>query len=76
MKNDDLQHRVTLFLDKELNQEEEQSFLNEVDQDKQFKAMLDQEQHFKTYIKSHVARPNVSPSLIRSIKEKISISPS
>lgn len=76
MKNDDLQHRVSLYLDNELNQEEQKSLLEEIGNNESYQSLLVRGQNFKSYIKSHVTRPDVSPSLIRSIKEKIRISPS
>lgn len=76
MMNDDLLNRVSLFLDNELNMDEQRSLMEEMGQNDQIQSLIDREKSFKSYVKSHLARPNVSPSLIQSIKEKIRISPS
>jgi hypothetical protein len=76
MMNDDFQHRVSLYLDNELNQEEQRHLLEEINNNENYQSLLLRGQSFKSYIKSHVTRPDVSPSLIRSIKEKIRVSPS
>ncbi|MCO6485068.1 MAG: hypothetical protein J5I41_04750 [Saprospiraceae bacterium] len=76
MMNDDLLHRVSLFLDNELNQEEQRSLMEEISGNEQYQTLLEREKSFKSFVKSHVARPHVSPSLIQSIKDKIRVSPS
>lgn len=76
MMNDDLQNRVSLFLDNEMNMDEQRSLMEEMGQNDQIQSMMDREKSFKSYLKSHLSRPNVSPSLIQTIKEKIRISPS
>jgi hypothetical protein len=76
MMNDDLLHRVSLFLDNELDQTEKQSLLAEIENNEQYQSLINREQSFKSFVKSHVSRPNVSPALIQSIKEKIRVSPS
>ena len=76
MKNDELIHRVSLFLDNELNQDEARDLMDEIRDNQQYQSLLHQEQSFKTFVKTHVSRRNVSPALIQSIKEKIRVSPS
>ena len=49
MKNDELIHRVSLFLDNELNQDEAQNLMDEIRENKQYQSLLHQEQSFKTY---------------------------
>lgn len=75
MMNDDLLHRVSLFIDNELDQTEAQHLLDEIGGNEQFQSILNREQSFKSYVKSHVARPSVSPALIQTIKEKIRVTP-
>lgn len=75
MMNDDLLHRVSLFIDNELDQTEAQHLLDEIGGNEQFQSILNREQSFKSYVKTHVARPNVSPGLIQTIKEKIRVTP-
>ena len=76
MKNDELLHRVSLFLDNELDQNEKLSLMEEIGDNEQYQSLIHREQSFKLFVKSHVSRPNVSPALIQSIKEKIRVSPS
>lgn len=68
--------RVAMFLDNELDKDEQKNLLLEIEKNEQFQSLLNREQSFKTYVKSHISRRNVSPALIQSIKEKITVSPS
>lgn len=76
MTNEDLMKRVAMFLDNELDKDEQKNLLLEIEKNEQFQSLLNREQSFKTYVKSHISRRNVSPALIQSIKEKITVSPS
>ena len=76
MKHDDLIHRVSLYLDNELQPEEANHLMAEAQGNEQVRSLLDRGKSFKHFVKSRVPRSSVSPSLIRSIKEKIRVSPS
>lgn len=76
MTNEDLMKRVAMFLDNELDKDEQKNLLLEIEKNEQFQSLLNREQSFKTYVKSHISRRIVSPALIQSIKEKITVSPS
>lgn len=76
MKNDELIHRVSLFLDNELNQDEAKNLMEEIRDNQQVQSLIQQEKSFKTFVKTHVSRRNVSPALIQSIKDKIRVNPS
>lgn len=68
----DLTKRVTLYLDGELDTVEERELLQEIQRNPQYVQLLSKEQNFKEFIKSRLQRKTVSPTLIQSIKDKIS----
>jgi glutaredoxin-related protein len=68
----DLTKRVTLYLDGELDTVEERELLQEIQLNPQYVQLLSKEQNFKEFIKSRLQRKTVSPTLIQSIKDKIS----
>lgn len=68
----DLTRRVTLYLDGELDRGEERELLQEIQRNPQYVQLLSKEQNFKEFIKSRLQRKTVSPTLIQSIKDKIS----
>ncbi|MGK0389043.1 MAG: glutaredoxin-related protein [Maribacter sp.] len=70
----DLTRRVTLYLDGELDTVEERELLQEIQLNPQYVQLLSKEQNFKEFIKSRLQRKTVSPTLIQSIKDKISTS--
>lgn len=70
----DLTRRVTLYLDGELDTVEERELLQEIQRNPQYVQLLSKEQNFKEFIKSRLQRKTVSPTLIQSIKDKISTS--
>ena len=70
----DLTRRVTLYLDGELDRGEERELLQEIQRNPQYVQLLSKEQNFKEFIKSRLQRKTVSPTLIQSIKDKISTS--
>lgn len=70
----DLTRRVTLYLDGELDAVEERELLQEIQLNPQYVQLLSKEQNFKEFIKSRLQRKTVSPTLIQSIKDKISTS--
>ncbi len=70
----DLAKRVTLYLDGELSKEEERELLLEIQQNPQYVQLLGKEQNFREFVKSRLQRKKVSPTLIQSIKDKISTS--
>jgi len=67
----DLSRRMTLYLDGELNTEQERELLQEIQQNPQYVQLLSKEQHFREFIKSRLQRKSVSPTLVQSIKDKI-----
>lgn len=71
----DLVKKVTMYLDNELNEDDERNLLSELQQNPSCYNLLKQEQSFREFIKSKVHRRKVSPALIESIKEKIRVAP-
>jgi hypothetical protein len=71
----DMYHRVNMFLDKALSQEDERSFLKEVKQNPTYHEVLNTEQSFRDLIRNSVDRRRASPDLIQSIKDKIRKAP-
>ena len=71
----ELVSKVTMYLDNELNDGAAQELLTEVKSNPAYFKVLSQEKKFREFIKSNVHRHKPSPSLIRSIKEKIRIHP-
>ncbi len=65
--------KINMFLDKELNTDDEQDFIQKMHQDPQVGRMYVNEKNFRNLIKNNIHRPNVSPTLIQSIKDKIRI---
>ena len=75
MKNldnmNDFPKQVNMYLDNELSQDDQTSFLNTVKDNSQFNNMLDNERSFRQFVKTNVLKSHVSPSLIQNIKDKI-----
>jgi hypothetical protein len=67
----DFKHRVDLYLDNELQMDEQEVLMNEVKNNPHFQAVLDQERNFRTFLRSNVSRKSVSPALIENIKERL-----
>ncbi len=70
-KVQDLLQRVSLYLDGELNKEEERELLAEIQSNKEYYQILSKEKSFREFIKSRLQRRSVSPNLVQSIKDKI-----
>ena len=67
----DFSQRMNLLLDNELTPEKEREMLQEIKTNPSYHKLLSQEKSFREFIKSRIHRKSVSPSLVRSIKEKI-----
>jgi|GEM_PF-4185479 len=64
------QTRVNLFLDKDLNGDDENLFLKDLEQDEELGRTLHQEQKIRKLIKDNVASPGVPEDLVQRIKNK------
>ncbi len=71
----DLMHKVTMYLDKEMSPADERELLRQIKSNPAYLKVFSQEKSFREFIKSKINRRKPSPALIRSIKEKIKISP-
>ncbi len=71
----DFTERVHLFLDREMHQEDAQTFLQEISENAHQKNALDEERNFRNMVKNGVHRRKASSDLIQSIKEKIRVVP-
>lgn len=69
-RKNDSQTRVNLFLDRDLDGEDENVFLKDLEQDEELGRTLQQEQKIRKLIKDNVASPGVPPDLIERIKNK------
>jgi hypothetical protein len=67
----DFLQRMNLLLDNELAPEKEREMLEEIKTNPKYLTLLSQEKSFREFVKSRIHRKSVSPSLVRSIKEKI-----
>ncbi len=71
----ELVQKVTMYLDNELNIDDERKLLQEIQQNPAYYKLLSKEKSFRDFIKSRIQRRKVSPSLIASIKDKIKVAP-
>ncbi len=67
----DFPKQVNMYLDNELSQDDQTSFLNTVKDNTQYNNMLDNERSFRHFVKNNVHKSHVSPGLIKNIKDKI-----
>lgn len=63
--------RMNLLLDNELTPENERELLEQIKTNPSYRTLLSEEKSFREFVKSRIHRKTVSPSLVRSIKEKI-----
>lgn len=66
---------MSLYLDNELTNEDEQRLLQELRSNPNYMEFLSKERSFREFIKTKVQRRKVSPALVDSIKEKIRVAP-
>ncbi|HKK73617.1 MAG TPA: hypothetical protein VJ953_00985 [Saprospiraceae bacterium] len=69
----ELVKRVTMYLDNELNAQDERELLRQIQSNPAYFKILDQEKSFREFIKTKIQRRTPSPALIQSIKEKIKV---
>ncbi len=66
-----LRHKIELYFDKALPENEQQDLLHKVKTDPDCSEMFNNEKSFRDLIKNGVKRTPVSPDLIQTIKERI-----
>lgn len=69
--NQQMRSQIDMYLDRALPSQDEQNLISKVSHDPQLNQMLEEEKSFRNFIKDNVKRSNVSPELIRTIKERI-----
>ena len=69
----DFTERVNLYLDNEMDPDDEKNLMKEMDENPSYKTVMDDEREFRQFIKNKVQRSSVSPDLIKTIKEKIRV---
>ena len=67
--------KITMYLDNELSESAEQELLQEIKSNPVYLQLLSQEQAFREFIKSRIHHRKPSPTLVQSIKDKISSLP-
>jgi len=68
--------KVTMYLDNELNEQEERKLLQDIQSNPNYFKVLSKEKSFREFIKNKIHRRKPSPALIQSIKERIRVNPS
>lgn len=63
-------HMIDLFLDNQLPQDEKSNLLEIMNQNPQIQKIMDNEIHFRDFIKNNVKRPNVSDTFRQSLCDK------
>ncbi len=67
--------KVGLFLDRQLNDDEQSNFMEEINQNPHYQQLLDQEQGFRSIVRNSIERKSVSPHLIDKIRENWGLPP-
>jgi hypothetical protein len=67
----DLRHKINLYFDKALPEEDQKQLLRQVDNDPNCCQMFNKEKHFRDFIKNNVKRSPVSQDIIQSIRDRI-----
>lgn len=65
--------KIDMYLDNALSKEDEKNFVDLINGDPAYNRMYAFEKNFRDMIKNNIRRPNVSPNLIQSIKDKIRV---
>ena len=63
--------RINLLLDNQLEPDAKQETLAEINTNPSYRELLSQEQSFRDFIRNHIDRKTVSPSLVQSVKDII-----
>jgi len=71
----DFLRRVSMYLDGALSKEEERNLLFEIKKSPELLEKYKMEKSFREFLRSKVNRRSVSPTLIKSIKDKIRVAP-
>lgn len=67
----EIQVRIGNYLDKAMTEEDQHSFSNELQQNDYVRQVFQRERDLRQYLKRCVHRPNVTPGMLKSIKDKL-----
>lgn len=67
----ELRRKINLYLDHEMSQDDEFSFMQEIKKNPESQNILEREVAIRNKIKQKLIRPSVNPQLLESIKNKI-----
>ncbi len=67
----EIRKKIVAFLDRDMNQEEEQSFLHHVKENPIYSKEFEQQQFIRTKLKEKFQRPNLAPGLHDKIRDSI-----
>ena len=65
--------KIDMYLDNALSVDDEKDFVAQIKHDPACSRLYASEKQFRDMIKNNIRRPNVSPNLIDSIKERIKV---
>ena len=65
--------KIDMYLDNALSHADEKDFVAQINDDPACSRLYASEKNFRDMIKNNIRRPNVSPNLIQTIKEKIRV---
>lgn len=65
--------KLDMYLDNALSHEDEKDFVARITEDPAYNRLYASEKNFREMIKNNIKRPNVSPNLIQSIKDRIRV---
>lgn len=67
----DIQKNIHLYLDRALDEEDQQKMMEQIRNNPDFSQMINKERNFRTFLKNNVKRYSVSTDLIQSIINQI-----
>ncbi len=67
----EIYQKVNLFLDNQLNSEDQQDFISKIESNPSYSQVYKQEQIFRSIIKEKVNRHNVNSELMQTIMRKL-----
>lgn len=69
----EIQKSIDLYLDRAMNDEDQQKMMDEFRRNPEFPHLINRERNFRTFLKNNVKRQHVSTDLIQSIIKQIKL---
>jgi hypothetical protein len=69
----EIQKSINLYLDRALNEDDQQRMMEELKKNPDYPQMINKERNFRTFLKNNVKRHSVSTDLIQSIINQIKL---